>query len=437
MPQISSFSGLNLALRGLLAQQRSLDVTGHNIGNVETPGYSRQEAVLAAAPSLLIPASGIQNGAGAQLGQGVDVQTFRRIRDDFLDLQWRAQNMASGEANVTTQRLDQVEGVLGESSDTGLGALLNQFWSSWQTLANNPNSDSARTAVAGAAKDLAGAFNALDGSMASLQAQTTQGVSDLLGPDGPVRSIGTELGKLNLAINQAVEAGQQPNDLKDRRDYLLDQLSAYGQVSIAADATYPAMLNVTFAGATTPLVNQTTVTVPTPADIAATPGGQLGGLLNVGTTIAGYRTTLDTLANTLITDVNSAHGSAIFTGTGAGGITVTLPLTVNAGSTGADGANDRALAIAAMRGTAVDKGWANLVTQIGGDLASAQTAQTTQTRVLDSLTAQRSSVNGVSLDEEMANMVRFQRAYQASARVMSTMDDTLDTLINRTGRVGL
>lgn len=437
MTNISAFGGLNIALRGLLAQQRALDVTGHNIGNVETPGYSRQEAVLAASPSLLIPGGALQSGYGAQLGQGVDIQMFRRIRDDFIDLQWRAQNMASGQSDVTAERLGQVESALGESSTTGLGATLNKFWSSWSQLANNPNNASARTAVAGAAKDLADAFNALDGSMGLIQGQTTQAITDLLGANGPIKPLADELGKLNFAINQAVQAGQQPNDLLDRRDLLLDKLSGYGQVSITPDATYPAMLNVSFAGAATPLVDQTTVTMPTSADISATPGGQLGGLLGVGATIAGYRTTLDTLANTVATAVNTAHGSAIFTGAGAGGIAVTLPVTINAGSTPEDGANDIALAIAAMRGTAVDKGWANLVTQIGGDVASAKTAQMTQTRVLDSLTAQRTSVNGVSLDEEMTNMVRFQRAYQASARVMSTMDEALDTIINRTGRVGL
>jgi flagellar hook-associated protein 1 FlgK len=345
--------------------------------------------------------------------------------------------MASGQSDVTAERLGQVESALGESSTTGLGATLNKFWSSWSQLANNPNNASARTAVAGAAKDLADAFNALDGSMGLIQGQTTQAITDLLGANGPIKPLADELGKLNFAINQAVQAGQQPNDLLDRRDLLLDKLSGYGQVSITPDATYPAMLNVSFAGAATPLVDQTTVTMPTSADISATPGGQLGGLLGVGATIAGYRTTLDTLANTVATAVNTAHGSAIFTGAGAGGIAVTLPVTINAGSTPEDGANDIALAIAAMRGTAVDKGWANLVTQIGGDVASAKTAQMTQTRVLDSLTAQRTSVNGVSLDEEMTNMVRFQRAYQASARVMSTMDEALDTIINRTGRVGL
>ena len=97
---ISSFYGLQTAMRGLLAQQRALDTTGHNIANASTQGYSRQEAVLAAAPATWIPQGAVQGGAGAHLGSGVDVQAYRRVRDTFLDLQYRAQATRLGEASA-------------------------------------------------------------------------------------------------------------------------------------------------------------------------------------------------------------------------------------------------------------------------------------------------------------------------------------------------
>ena len=103
---ISSFYGLQTSLRGLLAQQRMLDTTGHNIANASTEGYSRQEATLAASPALQIPAGGVAGGAGAHLGSGVDVQGFRRIRDQFLDLQYRAQNTNLGEWTARAEALD-------------------------------------------------------------------------------------------------------------------------------------------------------------------------------------------------------------------------------------------------------------------------------------------------------------------------------------------
>src|SRR4051794_959639 len=269
----SAFNGLNVALRGLTAQQRALDVTSHNIANVGTPGYSRQEAVLSASPSLHLEAGVLKDGLGAQLGQGVDILQFRRMRDDFLDLQWRAQNMTAGQAEVTAQRLSQVQSALGSGDDNDLGVQLDKFWSAWQTLAANPQSSSAKAAVAGAATTLASTFKALDTDLAGIGTQATGAVNGLLSTDGPIKPIADELATLNKSINTAQTAGIQPNDLLDRRDLLLDQLSRYGQVSVTPDPTldaagnpaYPGMIQVSFGGAATPLVSQSTVTMPTTA----------------------------------------------------------------------------------------------------------------------------------------------------------------------------
>ena len=444
---ISTFNGLNIALRGLTAQQRALDVTSHNIANVETPGYSRQEAVFAASPVLDLGAGALQNGQGAQLGQGVDVLTYRRLRDDFLDLQWRAQNMSGGQAEITAQRLSQVQSALGSGGSSDLGVMLDKFWSSWQTLAANPQSSSARANVVATAQTLAQGFQSLDATFAGLGAQATTEVGNLLSPQGPIQPIADELAKLNGQINQAVQAGVTHNDLLDRRDLLLDQLSRYGQVSVTPDPTldaagnpaYPGMIQVSFGGATTPLVSQQTVTMLTTATLSPTPGGQIGGLQDVAAKISGYRATLGGLAASLIGTVNGLSSTAVFSGTGATDIAVVATAgTISAGAaSGAAGDNSVALAIAALRGGAVDTGYAGLVQTIGSDTATAATNQDTTTRVLDSLTEQRQSVAGVSMDEEMSNMIRFQRGYQAAARALTTMDEALDTLINRTGRVGL
>src|SRR3954469_1515058 len=444
---ISTFNGLNIALRGLTAQQRALDVTSHNIANVDTPGYSRQEAVFAASPVLDVGAGALQQGQGAQLGQGVDILSYRRLRDDFLDLQWRAQNMSGGQAEVGAQRLSQVQTTLGSGTSSDLGALLDKFWSAWQTQAANPQSDAAKANVAGTAQNAAAGFQRLDGDFATLGAQATAQVTGLLGAQGPIQPIADELAKLNKSINQAQVAGISPNDLLDRRDLLLDQLSRYGQVSVVPDPAldaagnqaFPGMVQVSFGGAATPLVSQATVTMPTTATLSATPGGILGGLQDVAAKVAGYRATLNGLAGSLIGSVNGLSSSAIFSGTGASNIaSVASAATVSAGAGGgAAGDNSVALAIAGLRSGAVDAGYAGLVQTIGADTATATTNQETTDRVLGSLTEQRQSVAGVSMDEEMANMVRFQRGYQAAARALTTMDEMLDTLINSTGRVGL
>jgi flagellar hook-associated protein 1 len=443
---IPAFTGLNTALRGVQAQQAALDVISHNIANVETPGYSRQEAVFGASPSLRLDGTK-QDGTGAQLGTGVDVLSYRRLRDDFLDLQFRAQTMASGQSDVSAKRLGVVQSDLASGSTSDLGRLVDKFWDSWDTLAANPTSTDAKAAVVGTAQTLAQRFTTLDADIASTGTQATAAVSDLLSDDGPIKPIATELAQLNQQINRAQGAGAAPNDLLDRRDLLLDQLSQYGQVSVSTDPTldaagkpaYPGMIQVSFGGAATPLVSQTTATMPTVATLSATPGGQLGGLQDVATKVDGYRATLATMAQSLITSVNSASSTPIFTGTGATDIAVVATsATVSAGAAGgAASDNSVALAIRALRGGAVDTTYSGLVRQIGSDVKTATSANTTANSVLTSITAQRQTVSGVSMDEEMANMIRFQRGYQAAARALTTMDDLLNTLINSTGRVGM
>jgi flagellar hook-associated protein 1 FlgK len=154
--------------------------------------------------------------------------------------------------------------------------------------------------------------------------------------------------------------------------------------------------------------------------------------------------TLDTIAGTIATKVNAAYGGSFFTvGTPAGATLkvnpalVTSPSSVTAGS-GASGANDIALKVSQLRGDAsIDGAYKAFVAQVGSNLNEAQRQQGNAQVLTDSVQDHRQSVAGVSMDEEMSNLVRFQRAYQASARAMSTMDEMMDVLINRTGRVGL
>jgi flagellar hook-associated protein 1 FlgK len=444
---IPAFTGLNTALRGVQAQQAALDVIAHNIANVETPGYSRQEAVFTASPSLRLGSGATPDGQGAQLGTGVEVQSYRRIRDDFLDLQYRTQNMAAGQSDVAAKRLSVVQSALATNTAGDLGKQLDNFWDSWQTLSSNPSDAAAKAGVVGAASNLAQRFNTLDSDLATTGAQATSDLNDMLSDAGPIKPIADQLAALNSQINQVLGSNGSPNDLLDKRDLLLDQLSQYGQVSVSADPTvgtdgkpaYPGMIQVSFGGASTPLVSQTTVAMPTTATLSATPGGQLQGLQDVATKTAGYRTTLSTMAASLISSVNSLTSNTIFSGTGANDITtVASAATVSAGvSGGASGDNSVALAVLNLRGGSVDQSYAGLVQTIGSDVATATTNNTTAKAVLGNVTQQRTSTSGVSMDEEMANMVRFQRGYQAAARALTTMDDLLNQLINSTGRVGI
>jgi flagellar hook-associated protein 1 len=427
---ISSFSGINLALRAMTAQQAALDVTGHNIANAQTVGYTRQRAEMAT-PSAVTT---LQGTGAVALGQGVDVTSLARLRDTFLDLQVRAAQLAAGQDGATATALGQVEDVLAEGTDSSLGALLDRFWSSWQDLSSQPESSAAKTAVAGHATTLAGALQTLDARLQALGGAAAAQATQLQAAGGPVDQAAQELARLNAAIGQAVTAGSQPNDLLDRRDLLLDRLSELGQVSVTDLGS--GSIEVRFGDALAPLVSGPTVTWP---QTLTAPGGEIGALLTFsGTTVPAYRAALDGVAAGLTSTVNGLHPTPVFSATTAATFTaVVTPGSVRASSTAAAGGNDVARAIAALRGGAADTAYADLVQRIGMDAATANAGEATSKAVLGQLEARRQSVSGVSLDEEMANMIRFQRGYQASARAMSTVDEMLDTLINRTGRVGL
>jgi flagellar hook-associated protein 1 FlgK len=236
----------------------------------------------------------------------------------------------------------------------------------------------------------------------------------------------------------------------DRRDLLIDQLSGYGQISV--EQIEGGSTNVSFVDGTTgtsyPIVSDRTATWAGPPTGGWNPGGEMGGLLSVGKspggTIDGYLATIDAVSNALVTSVNNAYGGDFFSaGTPAGStIAVAAPIqaapnSIRAG-TGASGSNDLALAISQLQGNAaIDGAYKAFVSKVGGDLNETSRMQANAQVLADSVEDRRQSVAGVSMDEEMSNLVRFQRAYQASARAMSTMDEMLDVLINRTGKVGL
>ncbi|HET6448670.1 MAG TPA: flagellar hook-associated protein FlgK [Conexibacter sp.] len=437
----SSFFGLQTSLRGLLTQQQALDLTGHNIANANTAGYSRQEAVLEPTRPYIIPANSVNTGAGAQLGSGVDVAAIRRIRDQFLDLQYRAQQMSLGDATARTTSLDQVEGAFAEPTDDGLAAQLSRFWDAWSDVANAPENAGARAALVTVAQTLGASFSTISDQLTTVAQQAQDEYDAITGANGDVANMASELAGLNRAIGDAVFRGQQPNDLMDRRDQLIDRLSQLAQVSVTD--TGDSRFRIDFGGVT--LVDPATPAGFTwPQTLSRTPGGKLGALADLASATGPaltYRSQLDAVAADLVRSVNALHASTPFfdpTGTTAATIAVVATsATVQTGSGRASGENDVAQAIARLRGGTTDQLYQALVARIGTESQAAGRAQTTAQSLVDAIEDHRQSVAGVSLDEEMTNLIRFQRGYQASARTMTTMDEMLDTLVNRTGRVGL
>lgn len=452
---ISTFLGVETALRGILAQQQAIDVTGHNIANASTPGYSRQTANLVTSTPMAVNPTGL-------LGTGVDVQSYQRIRDSYIDVQLRAQTMLKGYAEAQQNGLSQVELSLNEPSDTGLSSLLSKYWAAWQNVANAPEDVATRQALAQSAASLANGFNSLSSQLTTVQTQTTQEQTLTM---GQVNSIGTQIASLTGSIKAAELAGEQPNDLLDKRDLLVDQLSELGNVSVSTTAGSAGTLgaiDVTVGGTT--LVTDTTASTLT-LPLASLTSGKLAGMQAVLTSISdptsGYLTRLNQIAAALASSTNTQHalgtdlngnpGGAFFTDT-AGNEAATIavnptimatPSLIAASSNGQAGDAANAIALSDLQrstivgSTTVDGAYSQLVTQIGSDSQQSQQSLDNTTALVDALSNRRQSVSGVSLDEEMAKLLQFQRGYQASARAFTAMDDMINELISQTGRVGL
>jgi flagellar hook-associated protein 1 len=233
--------------------------------------------------------------------------------------------MSLGDATTSAEALDRVQSAVGEPSTTGINALLGKFYTAWSDLANHPESDSSKQAVTAAAQTLGDAFGKLANDINGAINDANTEFNNLTGAAGPIKSAATSLAQLNKAIDSAIDAGQSPNDLLDRRDQILDDLSQYGQVSVTnlGNGRIQVMLG------NQSVVNDQTADWQTPPPVGFNAGGgQLGALKTLATTtLPGYLASLDAVAKTLHDDVNAAYGSTFFSGDTAATLGSGIPTT--------------------------------------------------------------------------------------------------------------
>lgn len=222
------FSTLNVSTRGMSTQQKAIDVTSHNISNANTPGYSRQRALMETTRPFGMPSLNNASEAG-QLGTGSQVSAVQRLRDGFLDYQVRAETSVKGQYEARQKYLSEIEGIFNEPSETGISNLIGKFFDSWQNLSQQPQSSNARTIVAQQSAALADALNhtAIQMDKIKINAQTSikDSVNELNGMLG-------EIDQLNQEIIAVKAARNEPNDLADKRDLLLDKLSTKFNITI-------------------------------------------------------------------------------------------------------------------------------------------------------------------------------------------------------------
>ena len=473
---ISPFFGLDMALRALQAQQTGIDVTSHNVANANTEGFSRQNVTIVTTEPFA-PAGMNRPASAGQIGTGSVANDIQRARDGFLDFQWRTE--AGGLANAANRSdaLEQVEVILDEPQGVGLSALFNEYYRVWNELSNDPSASAlpVRTTVVQQSLSLTTAINRISSQLANIRTgQNSEIQTDVT----EVNDLTSQIFQLNGTIVQIELTGQAANDLRDRRDSILDRLSQLVQVTTTenTDGSIRVLMGSgqTLVDGVTAKTDLTTAanasnngfvdviygSGSTPASLG--PSGIAGRITARDTLVPKYQASLNTIATNLINATNTLHtagfdvngnaGQPFFTGTDAATISVNTAIQADpsliaaSNSAGASGNNEVALAITALRnsmspplpvGTPTSQtAYNSMVAGLGTDNRTARNEVGTQESLVDLLARRRQSLSGVSLDEEATNLLRYQRAYEAAARVLSTYDEILDKLINGTGTVG-
>jgi len=472
---MSSFSGLNTALSGLLAHKRTIDMIGHNISNVETEGFSRRRVDLTSSGSIQPPGRYSTYWTNSNLG--VDVERVTRIRDEFLETKARTELGNEAAQNRMAEVLVRIEAAFPEPSDEGVQAQLAKFWNAWSDAANRPGDIATRTAVLEQAKRLAQTFA---GTARDLTAIRTDLGTQLDTKVAEVNAMAGRIAELNEQIRVATVGGADASDLLDERDLLVDRLvtTTGATVRPAADGQVDVLL-----GGSTLVAGKRADTLsvvangPLDAPLDTLPfgglelrwgsdgypvagfGGELGGLLTgANDLVPRYLHELDGVAAQLVSTVNALHTTGqgldtvndvnldFFDPTGVTAATLALSSDVadqpsrlalaTAGAGALDTTIANALAGLATSTTGADALHRTLVGRLGIETQTAESRASIQQLIRVEADTARRGVSGVNLDEEMTNLIASQRAYEASARLITSIDEMLDVLINRTGTVG-
>lgn len=465
----------NIATSGVTMARVAMEVTSENIANVNTPGYSRQTTVFKTGP--------ITNANGFPLGTGVQLATVQRSHDELLQLQLVKGNSQLGESETKQTALAQIEPFFNEVTNDGLGQTMEDFFNSWQDLSVTPQGSAERQAVVSRSQVLVDTFHQLNTNLNDSLAGADRSLD---GITADITAKAKSIASLNEQILQTERLGGNANELRDQRDYLTQELAKKVGVSYAeqADGTLtvslpggePLVQGNTFATLSTEVdagtglnkVMLTPVGGGVATDVTTSIGGtdnslgEIGGTLQVRDEIVpGYLAKLDEMARQLVTSVNAQHSSGYGldgtqndffdpTKTTSADIALNSSLTANkiaaAGqdptSVSGPGDNTGAVALAKLKsasltftvaGTATSATMSSyynaFVSSVGIDAENAANSTAQSGSFLRQLNALRESNSGVSLDEEMTNLIKYQRAFEASAKVINAATDMLDTVM--------
>lgn len=449
----------DIAGRSLSVYQRALDATSHNISNANNTNFTRTKVVLGTERADPI--------AGGEWGTGVKLENIQRIRMNLIDVQNRSYQSRFSYSEKKSSILSQVESLLSEPSDQGLSKLLSNFYGSWDKLASSPNSIPLRANVIQAGQSVVAKIqNVYEGfsqAKIDLKSELDEQVTQLNNNLSTIQS-------LNRQIFEAKSSNQSVNDLMDQRDKAIDELSKLANITMNYDDQGNANISIGGVFAAdgfvhtefkTDIINgKVAIVTKDGAGRAALDGGELFGITDLyNTVISGYQGKIDQVATNLMNSVNQIHstgydlngntGVNFFSGYADGVLSINTLIAGNPGTNTAsdpsriavakvnqNGNGDLAIQLAQLankkliNGQSVGEFYSTFISGVGSDKEMADQSATSNQLVLDQLAVQKASFSGVSIDEEMTNMIRFQRSYDASAKVIKIADEMLQTLIN-------
>jgi flagellar hook-associated protein 1 FlgK len=458
----SIYGVLHVGKQALLTQQEALNVTAHNIANVNTPGYSRQRVMMETTAPVTM--------SSGQVGTGVTVNGIERVYDRYLTDQISNENETLGRWEAEKSGLQQVEVVFEETSGYGLNQSMGEFWNAWQDLSNNPSGQTERQMLLGAGETLAANFQQAYNDLAEIQDELDNNISQTV---SEINVKAGQIAEINQKIVHIESSGDNANDYRDERDLLVKELA--GMIDITASEQNDGSVNITLGDGNLLVENFTSNDLSTMTNAssgysdvvwASDPttsindnisGGKLKGWLEVrDVTIPEYKDSLETLVSGITLAVNTVHksgydldgvgGEDFFEGTLAGGdfeVAAAISADVNkiaasATEAGVPGENSNAIAIANLQysltmssDTATFDDFYNaIVSGVGFDVQAATSSYKHQDSMVSYLENYRESISGVSLDEEMINMLQFETAYEAAAKLINTVDKMLETLMS-------
>ncbi|MBB6216411.1 flagellar hook-associated protein 1 FlgK [Anaerosolibacter carboniphilus] len=519
----STFFGLNTSVSGLFASQRALDVTGHNISNANTPGYSRQRLNVTQSLALTLP-----NGQG-MIGTGVDTRNIQQLRDKFLDYKYWQENTTLGKWTTRADSLEQIEAILNEPSDSGIQTVMDEFYSALQELSQGEKADNltVRTQVRERGIALTKTLNHMYSQLQNMQKNMDFEVQTTV---DQINGYAKQIANLNKQIFQYELDGSNANDLRDQRNLLVDQLSELVDIEVqeSADGRFKVAVNgislvshydcqqlkvekrtteknpgvdnkglleVKWENGTSfncksgklqgvldtrdnidgntkgipyymDQLNRFTTVFAARFNLQHSQGAALDGSTGInffnGPTVAEITDPIDpTWTDAQIISNFEEAGTVVFKADGKWYKATTITaadINISDDIAGNDGLNKIAAAASPLTGPgdgsnallllnmrhdtgmfswgSPDDFFKSLISNLGVDSQEAIRMMDNQNVLVNQIENSRQSVSGVSMDEEMANMVKFQHAYNAAARMITTIDEMLDKIINGMGMVG-